>query len=540
MKDKFMKEKRFYKYTTGILLVLVILMTGVISIGWYTGSTDYYAKYRIFQQIFLRILENYVEEVKPEEMLDKAIDGMITELDPHTQYMRSKANEDFEDRLLGYEGIGISFAIINKKITVMSIIENGPSYRAGLQLGDRIVEIEGESAIGMENNDVPLKLKGPPNTAVKIGVEREGTEELQHFTIVRQKVNLESIDSAFMLDNEVAYIRLDRFSSTTGIELKKAMSDLTILGMKKLVLDLRWNGGGLLHEACEVADCFLPKDRLIVYTKGRTGYSNKEYKTKETSPWEKLPLIILINEISASASEIVSGAIQDWDRGLIVGKTSFGKGLAQTPFPMADGSALLLTTSRYFTPSGRLIQRDFGNKSRENYYLEAIVDSLKETIKQNPNRPEFSTMHGRQVFGAGGINPDIELDYSNPDSILNDMKLALNLFRQGYIFEFSIKYGIKNKLKNIGLNKFIDTFSLTEKVMNDFMEYLNSISYEYEKNILTENRKGLEILIKRDISFQLWGANGLRKFLIANDKQFNNSLSFFPKAKEMLDKFVGS
>jgi carboxyl-terminal processing protease len=291
-------------------------------------------------------------------------------LDPHSLYISAKDFSSVEESFRGdFEGIGIEFQIVNDTLTVVSPITGGPSELLGILPGDRIVKINDENCVGITNEQVRDKLRGKAGSKVKISISRIGVKDLIDYEITRDKIPLYSVDVHLLLKDSIGYVSVSRFSETTYDELTEALKDLKRKGMKELMLDLRGNPGGYLSQAVDMADLFIDDEKKIVYTKGRREDTNKEYFASKPSAYEKIPLIVLINHGSASASEIVSGAIQDWDRGLIIGETSFGKGLVQQQFTLPDNSAIRLTTSKYFTPSGRLIQRDYKDKKKyEEYY----------------------------------------------------------------------------------------------------------------------------------------------------------------------------
>ncbi len=321
-----------------------------------------------FAEVLTDVSRLYVEDVDEEKLVTEAINGMLESLDPHSVYIPEKQLRDVNERFEGhFEGIGIEFVIQNKYPTVVSPIPDSPSDRLGLRPGDKIIEIEGESAFGITEDEVMKKLRGPRGTTVNLTISRIGASQPLHFAITRDRISIYSILAAFMLDDQTGYVKLNRFSRTTDEELTRALQKLESQGMKRLILDLRFNSGGFLDQAVAVANKFIPAGKKIVYTRGRIQQANEDFYASEDPYKTDMPLIILINHGSASASEIVAGAAQDWDRALIVGERSFGKGLVQNQIPLKDGSAVRITIARYYTPSGRLIQRPY-NHGREQYY----------------------------------------------------------------------------------------------------------------------------------------------------------------------------
>ena len=369
---------------------------------------------RKFNDVLTYTEKYYVEEVDTQKLVEAAIDGMMNKLDPHSVYIPPEQFTQVEESFRGdFEGIGIEFQIVNDTLTVVSPISGGPSEALGILPGDRIIKIEDENVISITNDQVRNKLRGKAGTEVKVTIIRVGVNKPVEYNIIRDKIPLYSVDTHFMLDEYTGYVSVSRFSETTYNELLEALNDLNKKGMQQLVMDLRGNPGGYLNQAVKISDLFIDGKKKIVYTKGRRPEFDEDYFASEKSLFESMPLIVLINRGSASASEIVSGAVQDWDRGLIVGETSFGKGLVQRQFELPDNSALRLTISQYFTPSGRLIQRDYKHKkNKEDYYSELSEDStaegdnLNHTAEQDSSRPVYKTNKGRLVYGGGGITPD--------------------------------------------------------------------------------------------------------------------------------------
>jgi carboxyl-terminal processing protease len=357
-----MLRQKFSTLTMVIVLVIGIIIG--VNLNNLFSSDDIYVQIMKLNDVLNLARKNYVDKIDTQTLVEAAIEGMLGILDPHSVYIPAKAMERVNEDIRGsFEGIGIEFTIINDTINVVTPISGGPSEQLGIMAGDKIIKINDTSAIGLKNEDVVRKLRGPKGTKVKVTILRAGVKEPLEFVITRDKISIYSVDVAVMVAKDVGYIYINRFSETTDREFKEAVSKLRAQGMKKLILDLRNNPGGLLSEAVKIADEFLPQGKLIVYTKGRLPEYNEEFYATSSGELEKIPVVVLVNQGSASGSEIVAGAIQDWDRGLIVGDTTFGKGLVQRQFPLNDGSAIRLTTARYYTPSGRLIQKPYEGKN---------------------------------------------------------------------------------------------------------------------------------------------------------------------------------
>jgi len=512
------------------LSIAALIAAGGIGIHqiWAYGQS-LRVKLNVFNAILNTIQNVYVEKVEPTDLIDDAIRGMISHLDPHTSYLSPEQYKEWSKSYEGYSGIGIYFDIINKKITIMSVIEGGPSYKVGLMAGDRIIAIDGKSAIGMKRDEVPKKLMGPPGTKVRVTIEREGWEEPKEFVIIRERVNIKSVSHAFMIKPGIGYIKIAQFSTTTGRELEEALNKLERQGMKKLLLDLRGNSGGYLQSAVEVADKFIPGGKLIVYTKGRIPSSYREYFATHKATHPLYPLIVLIDHASASASEIVAGAIQDWDRGLVVGKTSFGKGLVQSQYRFQDGSALLITTAKYYTPTGRLIQREYSKMSREEYYHEAYVDSLREKVKE---RPIFKTPLGRTVYGGGGITPDIiiESDWKP----LSEAMRRLLYAEERFFYTFAEEYVRQHPEIKKDFRKFLKKFTVDDKTFKAFKNKVLSSGFNFSPKDFAENEERIKFYLKRELAYIIWGDDAQFKVAITKDTQLKKALAYFPEAEKLL------
>ena len=519
----------------GILIVVPILFLSTASIRMYNSNKSLLEQIKLFSAIFDRINRDYVEEKDPEKLLDDAIKGMVSSLDPHTAYLTADYFKQWSERYEGYSGIGVTFDIVRNKITVMSVIVGGPSEKVGLQPGDRIVTIDGEPAVGMKRDEVPLKLMGPRGTKVDVSVERSGWQEPKPFTIVRDEVHLESIPYAFMIKPDVGYIGIVRFSSTTGHELEQSLQNLEAQGMKQLVLDLRYNGGGYLEAAVEVAERFLPRGKRIVYTQGRIREAFREYFSTGKTAQSDLPFIVLINRASASASEIVAGAMQDWDRGLILGETSFGKGLVQTQYRFNDGSALLMTTARYYTPSGRLIQRPYDEKSLEEYYEEADSDSLRRQRESDPSRPSYRTLIlRRKVYGGGGITPDIFLT-SERDTVSAVMRKILQS-PDRLFFTFTEDYVKNHPELRVDFNPFLRNFTPDGNTLQKFLGYIRDFGLAMTRQEFIDNKQDIQFFLKQSIADEIWGDEARYKVQMLRDRQLVEALGYLSESEKLLSQ----
>ncbi|MFQ5823115.1 MAG: S41 family peptidase [bacterium] len=495
-------------------------------------SENLYSKIKIFTSILETIQRVYIEEKEPDELVEDAIKGMISELDPHTSYLSAEDFKEWNQNFEGYSGIGLSFDIIRKKITVMSVIESGPAAKVGIHQGDKIVEIEGQSVIGIKRDEASKKLMGAVGSSVKINVQRDGWTKPKEFVIIRDRIILHSIPQTLMIQPGIGYIKIERFTATTSTELEQALNLLKSKGMNKLILDLRGNSGGYLNAAIEVTDKFIPGGQKIVYTKGRLSSTYQEYYATSEPTYPLIPLIVLIDHGSASASEIVAGAIQDLDRGLLVGKTSFGKGLVQSQYRFHDGSALLITTAKYYTPSGRPIQRDYFAKSKDEYYREAYNDQLRNIENNIKEKPAYQTRSGRLVYGDGGITPDIWIE--SEENILSENLRKLYFSNHRPFYTFAEDLVKKNPYIKSNMIDFINHFVVTDKMYNDFISAVKKTDLDFHKINFTKDKNNIKFLIKRELAYLLWGREARFRVNILRDTQLQEAMKYFPKANDLL------
>ena len=444
----------------------------------------------------------YADEVNNEKLVEDAIVGMLEELDPHSVYIPEKELKAMNEPLEGnFEGIGIQFNILKDTLMVVFPIQGGPSEELGIMAGDKIITIDKENVagVGLTNSMVRDKLRGKKGTTVDVEIKRKGEKKLIPFTITRDKIPLYSVDAVYMATPEIGYIKVNRFARNTMDEFNKGMKELKDKGAKHMILDLRGNGGGYLQTAVLMADEFLEQGKLIVYTEGDK-QKKEEYKATSRGEFHKGKVAILIDEGSASASEIVSGAVQDSDRGMIIGRRSFGKGLVQKSFPLTDGSAIRLTTARYYTPTGRSIQRPYDD-GKDVYYKEInrrfdageLID--KDSISF-PDSLKFYTPNGRMVYGGGGIMPDIFIPL---DTSLNT-ELNRSLIRRGVYSEFTLTYLDKNRKKMekeyTTLEEFKNNFNIDEEFISKFSEFSEKKNVEWTEHGYQESKKLIDIQLK--------------------------------------------
>jgi carboxyl-terminal processing protease len=477
----------------------------------------------------------YVDNIDTQKLTEAAIRGMLDELDPHSTYISQeqlkRVNEDFQG---SFDGIGVEFDIINDTLTVVSPISGGPSEKLGILAGDKIVKIDGQQCIKIAREDVPKKLRGPKGTKVIVSIVRYGNNKVIDFEITRDKIPLYSVDASFMMNSEVGYLRMSRFAATTYDEFMQAMNKLKGQGMKMLMLDLRGNPGGYLEQAFRISNEFIPKGKKIVFTKSRIKDFEEVYNSTGGS-FTELPLVVLVNEGSASASEILAGAIQDLDRGLIVGETTFGKGLVQRQFDLFDGSAFRVTTARYYTPSGRLIQKPYeGGKYKHSMRLDTLDGENLEHTKdtQDTTRPEYKTSKGRTVFGGGGITPDYFVKLDTLTSYTVQLR-RLNLF-----YEYVENYMMSNRKKieggYKGYNEFRDNFKVDDNMLNDLKDLAKKRKVEFDNTAFNRDIDFIKISIKSQIARDLWGNEGNYAVFVSNDDQVQKALTLFYEAIKLM------
>jgi carboxyl-terminal processing protease len=472
----------------------------------------------------------YVDTLDMPGLVEKSIVATLKQLDPHSAYISEKNVKKANEPLVGsFEGVGITFQLFNDTILVISPVPGGPSDKVGIQAGDKIIKVDGEDAFGEDitNQWVMDHLRGKKGTRVDVSIQRTGSKELLEFTIIRDKIPLFSLDAAFMLDKHTGYIKLNRFAKDSKKEFDKALDSLKKEGLQNLIFDLRGNGGGYLGTAMKIADEFLKDGELIVYTKG-IHQPRQELDATTDGGFEKGKLIILVNEGSASASEIVTGAVQDWDRGLVIGRRTFGKGLVQRPFPLPDGSVVRLTVAHYYTPSGRCIQRPY-DQGVEKYYAE-----LNERMKHGelyhrdsihfPDSLQYETKNGRIVYGGGGIMPDIFVPFDS--TRFNNFYSALirkgvyNTFVNNYLDDH--RREMEKKFKTIEAYK--NRFEVTDEMFEDLLDLAKEKKVTINQSELTPNIDYYKLQLKALIGRNLFNQNAYFYILAPMDVEINKAL----------------
>ncbi|MDB5226941.1 MAG: carboxyl-terminal protease [Bacteroidota bacterium] len=525
-------------------LIFSIILASGIYLGYKIQGRNA-AKQKVFYNsatsskldYILRLIDaKYVDTVDEQKLYDDAIGRMLEDLDPHSVYLPpSMMSHEAEIMEGNFEGIGIEFSIVKDTIQVITPISGGPSEQAGVSAGDKIIKINDTLVAGIKitNEMVMKKLKGPKGSKVTVMMLKNGSKKLLSYTIKRDKIPLYSVDAGFMLDNQTGYIKINRFSKTTYDEFMVRLDTLTHKGMKKLILDLRQNPGGFMEQATAIADEFLDDNKTIVYTEGRTMPRTYD-KARAAGLFEEGKLAVLIDEGSASASEIVSGAIQDWDRGVIIGRRSFGKGLVQQEYELGDGSSVRLTVAKYFTPSGRSIQRPY--EANVNDYYEDISKRYTtgeifnaDSIRQNKKETFKTLIKGRTVYGGGGITPDIfiPLDTSMYNPFVSEV-YGLSLLQ-----EFAYNYFNDNKsafTKYSNVEQFNKDFNIDAALYKQFTDYCfaNGVKRQ-DASYTVKSEVFLSSKLKAYFARQLWKLDGFYRVAADDDKMIQRALIEFKK-----------
>ncbi|HET6228271.1 MAG TPA: S41 family peptidase [Bacteroidia bacterium] len=531
-----MNRPKFYIYLPivfSLVLVLGILIGRNINLnGRYAGvmAIDSKNQYKKIEDILRYIDEQYVDTINNKQLVEKTITSMLQNLDPHSSYLTAEEARANSEPLQGnFEGIGIEFNIVEDTIRVLSAIPGGPSERVGIQAGDKIVEVEGKKVAGIKitNREVLAKLKGPGDTKVKVGILRRGKSKIQNFTITRGTIPIYSVDVSYMITPKTGYIKISRFAMDTYSEYMKAFDKLQSQGMQQLIIDLRGNGGGFLNTAVSLADEFLVKGKEIVYTIGKAR-PRTDYRATDKGHFENGKLVILIDDGSASASEILAGAMQDNDRATIIGRRSFGKGLVQEETRFMDSSAIRLTIARYYTPTGRCIQKTYSNgvedyyKEESSRYLSGELESL-DSIKINDSL-KYTTPGGKIVYGGGGIIPDVfvPLDTTGRSHYLAEV--AYNGLINDFAFDFADRQRSKLKESYASIANFNSAFTITPEIVNEFVAFAQRNGVKPNENQLKVSESIIKLQLKALIARNIWGNDGFYPVLQKDDNIIKKAL----------------
>lgn len=485
----------------------------------------------------LRIIDDqYVDTVNMGELVEEAMPQILSELDPHSSYIPAKDLETVNADLKGsFSGIGIQFTIQNDTIHVNSVIQGGPSEKVGLMAGDRIVEVDDSAFVGkiVTNSEAMKRLKGEKGSKVKLGVYRPGEKDLLHFTVIRGNIPVKSIDAAYMINEKVGYIKVNKFGETTYPELLIALAKLNQKNCEGLIVDLRGNTGGYMAAAIQMVNEFLPNNRLIVYTQGRKS-PREDYNSNGTGSNQKMPLVVLVDEGSASASEIFAGAIQDNDRGTIVGRRSFGKGLVQQPIEFSDGSAIRLTIARYYTPSGRCIQKPYEKGKESEYELDLLTRYehgeffSADSIKQDETEV-YHTRLGRPVYGGGGIMPDIFVP-QDTTGMTSYFRMAAN---RGLIIRYTFDYTDQNRstLQKYDTPEKMEAYLKGQNLLNKFAAWAEKKGLKRRNNLMMKSRRLFEMSLYGNIIYNMLGMEAYVEYLNESDKTVLKAVEILEKGE---------
>ena len=478
----------------------------------------------------------YVDTVNVKEMTEEMMTDLVSKLDPHSVYIPASDLENVNSELEGsFSGIGVQFNIQNDTVMIVAVVSGGPSEKVGLMAGDRIVQVNDTVFVGktITNEKVMKKLRGPENTKVKLGIKRHGTKEILHYSITRGEIPVNSVDIAYMIEPQVGFIKVSKFAATTYSEFLDAIAKLRNKGAKKYIIDLRENSGGFMDQAINMVNEFLPEGRMIVYSVGKN-YPRSEAKSDGKGSCINAPLVVLIDEFSASASEIFSGAIQDNDRGTIVGRRSFGKGLVQQQIDLSDGSAVRLTVARYFTPSGRSIQKPYVKGDAEDYEMDIMnrfkhgeFDS-KDSIHVADSL-KYKTVGGRTVYGGGGIMPDIFVprDTTEYTPYLN------KVINYGYLFQFAFQYSDRNrdKLKSLKSWQQMEKYLESQNILEEFVAFASSKGVKENRKEINISKRFLVNQIEAYITRNSMGDSGFYPLLYQDDLTVKKALDIINTKK---------
>ena len=512
--------------STGLVFLLPALLGGVILAGEAPPAPKVEVEgdaLRLFNNMLVLVEDNYATPINSERAVYGAIDGMLRTLDPHSKFLDPQNFRSLrEDQTGSYAGLGIQVQSMFGKVTIVSRpFEGSPAEKAGLHVGDMITHVNNEPTAGLLVDEVVKKLRGQPGTKVHVTISRPGEDKPFELDIVRQQLRKYTINFSYMIRPRIGYVKIDSFAETTGQELKDALKKMDPGAFEGFVLDLRGNPGGLLQEAIKVGEAFLMKDQLILKTGGRTNGSVQEYPARARNTDPLYPLVVLVDQGSASASEIVSGAIQDHDRGLVVGETTFGKGLVQSVYTLRNNagqdSGLLLTTQKWYTPSGRLIQRDYSQISQFDYY------NHRDNPDSNKKREVKYSANGRVVYGGGGITPDVIVERPKP----NEFQISM---AESYVF---FSFAQEFFAKNVAVDA---SFQISDAMLNDFKKHLTTRQIAFTDKDVSDNRDFLKMRIRHEIFYKRLGNAEAQKVLDEGDVQLMKALELMPEAKKVQQK----
>jgi carboxyl-terminal processing protease len=495
--------------------------------------------YRNFTAALTAIQTQYSAPVESDRIVYGAIQGMLQTLDPHSNFMDPRTYAQMRERQEGrYYGLGLTISSIDGDITAVRVFENSPAFKNGIRRGDVIADVEGTSTKGWTTEATVNKLKGPKGTFVNIGVRRTGFERLLEMRVMRDQVSIPTISASFMIDGTTGYVGVTDFAEHTDEDLHNALEDMTKKGMKRLVFDLRGNPGGQLDQAIAVANEFLPKGSMVVYTRGRVANSDADYRAEDQGEFLSVPMVTLVNRNSASASEIVSGSLQDYDRSLLVGETTFGKALVQSVYRISGGAGLALTTAHYFTPSGRMIQRPWDGSFDE--YLTYTLKDQKERQK-TPDQLKY-TSGGRKVYSGGGIEPDLRFD--GPVEGFNPTRFGRTLYSRGFFASYAEPFSAEGdtRIGQSGPSRRIvkRNFTVDDAMVADFKKFVQSKNLKIEEDAWTKDTEFIRAMIRYAIDEAVFDIATAKQHLITVDPQARFALTKFADAEALLQLKKGT
>jgi carboxyl-terminal processing protease len=489
--------------------------------------------YKAFTAALSAIQANYAEPVESDRLVYGAINGMLQTLDPHSSFMDPRTYAAMRERQEGrYYGLGLTIVVIDGDVTVVRVFEGSPAYGKGIRRGDVIARIEGEDAKGWTSDQAVRRLKGPRGTFVEIGIRRKGLDDLLPLQVMRDEITIPAVTAYFMIDAETGYVRIDDFAEHTEEELSNALQGMQSKGMKRLVLDLRNNPGGQLDQAIRMVNLFVKRGSMIVYTRGRVQNSDQDYRATADGKFQQIPMMVLVNRNSASASEIVAGALQDYDRALVVGETTFGKALVQSVYRVSQGAGLALTTARYFTPSGRMIQRPWDGS-----FDEYLTYTLKEQGDREHTAEQLKhTAAGRKVYSGGGIEPDRRFDGPlegfTPTTFGRSLytRQLFAAYAEQFTAEGDTRAGAQGKTRKVVR----PGFAVDDAMLQDFKAFVADRKLTIDDAAWTKDKEFIRAMVRYEIDVALFSAATARRRLIADDPQTQFALTLFPEAESLL------
>jgi carboxyl-terminal processing protease len=524
---------------TSVLAVVFAVAASAVAGGWF-GTTALATQarvpehYRAFTAALAAIESQYAEEVESDRLVYGAINGMLQTLDPHSSFMDPRSYAQMRERQEGrYYGLGVTIQAPNGDITAVRVFEGSPAHDKGIRRGDVIAEIEGQSTKGWTTEDAVAKLRGKKGTFVNIGIRRKGFDDLVPMNVMRDQVSIPSLSAVFMIDAETGYVGITDFAEHTDEDLGEALESLTKKGMKRLVLDLRSNPGGQLDQAIRIANRFVPKGSMVVYTRGRVPNSDQDYHATDAPEYTTIPMITLVNRSSASASEIVSGALQDYDRSLIVGETTFGKALVQSVYRVSGGAGLALTTARYYTPSGRLIQRPW-----DGTFDEYLTYTMKDQSERTHTDDQLKyTTGGRKVYSGGGIEPDER--FEGPLEGFNPTRFGRSIYNRGLFASFAEQFYYEGDTRpgtKAPSFKYVKrNFEVTPAMVDDFKAFVSSRNTKIDEEDWVKDLDFIRAMMRFEIDQAVFDIATARQRLVAADPQARYAVGRFGEAQRLVE-----